>query len=302
MRLLASLILVLLFSAQAASAQVPGGSPTIKTFATYNNWRAAPTSGVLTGTYITKGAWVQTGPITCNRCRLFFANSVTFNDTITVTAGVEGNAAPPAAALLSNYSGGGSTATGRGPGGGFGWVVSTAGGSAPSSGGGNGGAGGAGANNGFGQLPGGIAYPSEVFFAGSSAGAAVGAGTSGNGGGGLYIESLGNISITSAAVIAANGGNSVTNGGGGSGGTIKINCWKNITEAAGATITATGGNGTTGGGGGGGGRIEFAALGSAPTIGTAPTAAGGTSAGGGASGSAGVVDTNATFTGSMVAF
>lgn len=258
-----------------------------------SNTRTLPTTGTLTGEYWHSGNWVQTGSITCNRCRWHVSGTVTINNTLTVgteLAGGPGN-------LASSTTG----FNGMGLGGGYGGL------SAAGGGGGHGGAGGAGGVNSL-VSKGGATYPLESLLAGSGGGGGANNGlgfAGGDGGGSFYLEATGNILFTAAAAMTATGGtgsgsgaNSIACGGGGSGGGIMIRSLGTVTTTALGSITATGGAGGTGagaaavlgGGGGGGGIIDI--CGSTVTNNGTVTAAGGSGgAGSGAAGTAGSAGT-----------
>lgn len=273
-------LLISLGGLPAFAQSVPSYSPAIQTFGDYTNANPAPTSGTLTGTYRTFGPWVQTGSITCQGCRLYFGSTVTINGAINGVAGLENNLGGTPGA--SDFAG----LPGQGPGCGFAPSDTTtafdAGG-----GGGHGGNGGDGGNwassHGWSIYNHGLAYSLNHCQLSGSGGASGGingtgaGGAGGNGGAGIYIEALGNVTITSAANITVNGtggANSVTGatngsgGGGGSGGGVDIRSFGNVTVASGASIAANGangGNGNSNGGGGGGGGGGIISLMAGPT-------------------------------------
>ncbi len=78
MRVLVYLLFVLMIMPAVflapATAQNPGYTA-YPGFGDYTNSRPAPTTGTLTGRYLTRGAWTQTGAITCNRCSLKFGST-----------------------------------------------------------------------------------------------------------------------------------------------------------------------------------------------------------------------------------
>jgi Ca2+-binding RTX toxin-like protein len=201
---------------------------------------------------------------------------------------------------------------------------------APSTGGGEfffsyGGGGGAfGGNGGYGAdgspfgIPGGTAYGSalshETVLLGGS-GAASGGTTSGgafaqggDGGGAIELGAIGDIVITAAGSILANGNNGNVNisngaGGGGAGGGIFVHGYDVEVDGVLSANGGTGGLSVYSGGGGAGGRIliaeDVAGDTAAPDVSVLPTATGGAFGGSGAGGTAGAngsVVTTETFT------
>lgn len=308
MRRFAFLLLVLLaVGVLPAQSQVPSFTKAAQTFGDYTNARPAPTSGTLTGVYKTGKAWVQTGSITCNGCRLYFGGNVTINDTFTGTAGVENNAANTQStygswADSSNYA----SLPGKAPGEGCPQIVAAGVANEPG-GGGHGGAGG----DGTGALTprGGVPYALDGFIAGSPGGPlAISSNiSSGSGGAGIYIEAIGTVTFAGTAVVHADGGNSgSTLGAGGSGGGIDVRSLRTVNVDSGAVISADGGDSKDGAGAGGGGIISFrhgpGSLTNTISGGATITAAHGTATGGGGSGSDGTVSTNGVYIGSRVGF
>lgn len=291
-------------------------------FGDNTNYNPLPTSGTIAGgTYLTSGNWVQTGAITFSATAYcYFGGTVTFNNTVTVTAGGDWNKGgkTPGGNTSANFDG-----KGQGPSGG-------GGGNNTFCAGGGGGCGGAGGAGGF--YAGSSATPGTnggqaISLTGSplmGSGGGIGFGLTGippvafggDGGAGLYIESIGNVVFTSAATVGLNGGagiagavNSNYASGGGSGGVLDVRSLGSININSGANITANGGAGGAGhltnnynasGGGGGGGLINFMALGGTTNNGTV-TVTGGVAGGGtgvgGVNGSNGTVSTNLNFMG-----
>lgn len=296
-----SIILAVAFACPCF-AQGPGYAP-YGNFGDHTNARPCPTSGTLTGTYLTRDNWVQAGAITCNACRLIFGGNSTFNNNVTAVAGVEGNAAPvygyTADATDSTFT----TIMGNGPGRGLGFVNQRSPGTASSqSGAGHGGAGGGGSGGSTPQ-PGGQTYPLSLYLAGSSGGSSVTPAVSSAGGGGFYVEACGNVTFTSACVIHADATTgSGSNYAGSSGGGVDIRALGNIAINSGAIITANGSNGLVGGAGGGG-IISLMVPPSSTCVNNGTvTAAAGTASGGGSNGSAGSVRVGAGFEGKRTTY
>jgi hypothetical protein len=236
------------------------------------NANPPPTSGTLTGEYWTSGNWATTGACTFNNVRLHVGGTVTISNPITVNTeltsggGLAGNAV--------TRVGTGAGTIGSGVGGSYGGQGGTL----------NVGAG-------LGSLAS-STYSIDKYLGGSagSPGDLITA-LGGGAGGGTYIESVGNVSIT--ANITANGGNGAagTNiaSGAGSGGAIDIRSLGTVTISAAATLSAQGGTGgggsTYSGGGGGGGCIR--ARGTTVTNSGTVTVAGGAAGTGGTLGTAG---------------
>lgn len=235
------------------------------------NYNPPPTTGTLTGEYWTSGNWTTTGNITCNHVRLHVGGNVTINNPVTVNT------------ELASGAGLGSISVGR-TGTVIGTVSSTAGGSYGGQGG---------VCTSVPTYASSSTYSLDNYLGGSAGtyGDTV-SGIGGSGGGGLYIECAGNVTI--GANITANGGAGAAGGGsvagsGGSGGAIDIRCLGTTTISAGSTLAANGGAGAnngTGGGGGGGGciRIRCASLSNGGTI----------TVTGGAAGTGGTVTSGAT--------
>lgn len=269
--------------------------------------RTLPTSGTLTGDYTFKGTFSTAGTITCNRCRFFVDGDVNIDHAITVNTEMTTKANT---SIQNSFANNGA---GLGAGGGAPFTAAS-----NPHGGGGGGHGGAGGNGGaFASVTGGMGngggtYSIEHGLAGSSGGngavwTTASTTTGGAGGGSLYIESTGNISIT--ADITATGGAGVAGagasdggGGGGSGGGIDMRCLGTWTLTAGDTISVAGGAGGAGGatqgaggGGGGGGIVHVKSGGSLTNSGTVTVSGGaagsGTGPGGaGTAGATGVSD------------
>lgn len=303
----------------------PSLPPYLKSFGAQYNWNPLPMNGTIpTGDYYTTADWVQNGTITIGGgSRCFFAGSVTFNGIVNITAGVENNLGGstnivgqnPMSGLTPNQY------NGQGPGGGPYTLFSNSMTAiqAAAGGGGHGGAGGMGgsqspgAYNGNGGATYNITNPQLCGSGGGSGLPLPDAIYGGPGGGSIYIETLGNITLLSSANISADGlagGNLIVDvntggGGGGSGGGIDIRAIGNIVIGAGAIIHANGavgGNGGCGGGGGGGGVIQLmvSPYGSVTNSGTVQClgAAAGTGGLGMTAGAVGVVLLAPTFTGS----
>lgn len=276
---------------QVATAMNSGGATTLL-YGGRTGWRAAPTSGTLTGEYWTSGAWATTGAITCNRCRLHFMSGVTVAHAITVNTEMAGGRADAA-----NCSGLGGPGGGLGGAGSYGSTTGGGGGG----GGGHGGRGGYGGSASAGKMWGGEAYSAQDTLSGSggAGGSCTGnsaPGAGGAGGGALYIEAAGNVQIN--ANISANGASGTAGtsglyggagGGGGSGGGIDIRSLGTVNILSGVTVAArgaSGGNGTNntgvsaGGGGGGGGGIVFVRGATVTNNGTIDVSGGAVSSGG----------------------
>jgi hypothetical protein len=266
-------------------AQAASWSSANLQFGDTTNARPAPTTGTLTGIYRTRGDWVQTGPITCNACRLYFGGKVTINNAITGVAGADfGSYFQRSHTSAANIRGGG---------------------------GGHGGAGG----HAFGGQSGSPAYstvPDTIPTwpltgqGGWDDGNSATPGAGGLGGAGLYVEARGQIHLTATAAITCTGTAGTSGGqasGGGSGGGIDMRSWDAVVIDASAALTANGGvggNGSGGGdsaGGGGGGAINIEALqtGSSSNAGTLTVAGGAGGTGGAGPGTAGAVGVTRVF-------
>lgn len=277
-------------------------------FGDTTNLRPAPTTGTLTGMYLTVADWSTTGPITCKACRLFFGGTVTIGNAITVSTGNEWNQG----GQPNGFASIGVCGEGQGPGGGkAGATVATGAASSAGAGGSHGGLGGAGQN----QTPHPITNAGPTYTIDGPLEGSGGAGgqfitTSGGAGGagadGFYIEAVGNVVINSTitATGATGGAGAVagTNdggGGGGSGGGVDIRTLGTVSGGGGITANggaggsgATGGAGGVGGSGGGGGIINVQSAG-ANTYAGAMTVSGGAGGGGfvsGVSGSSGTTN------------
>jgi hypothetical protein len=240
----------------------------------YGGWgggtslRALPTSGTLTGTYYHVGNWTSTGTITCNRCYIHVVGTFTLNHALTVNTELTGGLGTSAVAGLAG--------AGSGLGGGQPGSPANAAANQIVAGGG-GGFGGAGGNGGSSITAdvggrGGRTYDILHQLCGSAGAGGAGSGAGGNGGaagGGLYIETSGDI-VINANITATGGAGGSTGvasgaaGGGGSGGGIDIRSAGTVTINATRQVTAIGGAGgdassTTdaAGGGGGGGYIAI---------------------------------------------
>jgi hypothetical protein len=290
-------------AAPAYQTMVPEQTPQnqLLPFGAATSWRAAPTSGTLTGDYVHYGDWNLSNTVTCNRCRIFVKGNVVIDNAITVNTELSGglssaNAKQPGGRGLGLGGGNGGT------------VIHDASGAIVQSGGGggNGGAGGRGGSHitysAGGQ--GGPAYNIENQLAGSGGGSGCGwtttGGAGGAGGGGLLIVATGNITVSSNITAAGGAGSAGSGaldggGGGGSGGTVAMICGGTWTNTA--TISVVGGAGgnsgasnAAGGGGGGGGRVWIRSGSTADNSGGTVTVTGGavgTSAGTGTAAVAG---------------
>jgi len=309
------MIFVFVFSAMPAMAF----DPNQLVFGDNTNVRPAPTSGTLTGTYRTAQDWVQTGPIDCYHCLLYFGGNATFAYSVTSHPEVPGG---NAGAYCTTQNG-----TGYG---GYGSYGTTGGGG----GAGFGGAGGVGGYessvpNGFGV--GGRTYPAEFSLNGSGGGAGtqystISGGSGGLGGDGIYIECAKAVTINAAITCNGGvggasgsgnyGGESAGAGGGGSGGNFDCRALGGITIGSSGSISCNGGiGGTSGdpdgfsGGGGGGGYVNLEPGPGNTTVNNGSVTANGGTYGSGASGtqigvagSPGVINLNNTFRGARFAF
>lgn len=241
-----------------------------------SNTRQLPTTGVINGEYWHNGNWTQTGPITSQGARIHVTGNMVINNTWGISVEFGGGNAGP---TVTAGNGAGCDGQGFTPGHGApSNSVGVAGGGGAAHGGG-GGSGGAVANI---NPNWGVTVASssvqQLPLAGSGGGGGVSAtnsgGAGGSGGGSLYVECTGNVTMTSAASMTANGtagsigGTTTGSGGGGAGGGIMFRVLGTFTGPGGGTIVMTvnggaGGNApTTGaaGGGGGGGIIDISAI------------------------------------------
>jgi hypothetical protein len=240
-----------------------------------SNLRPLPTSGSISGDYYVGSNWVQTGTITSSFARIYCAGSMTLNNTWAANTEMSGGVS-----LLGHTTAtGGSGFEGCGFGGGQGFILANA--NLTYAGGGGGGFGGVGGQGGMASsnisgAGGGSTYPISASLSGSGGGGGTGAissgtalGVGGAGGGSIYIEALGDITLSSGTFLTVLGGNAATGGassgagGGGSGGGIQMRSIGTITISSGAVISANGGTGGTAGtsgaagGGGGGGVVDL---------------------------------------------
>lgn len=199
---------------------------------------SSPSYGSLvsvTGTlFVGSGSWIYPLSDRTNNAgaaTLFRAESLTVEPNAGFNANTRG------------YAGGiGQYDSGYGPGGGL--VSSYYGG-----GGAHGGAGGNGSNGAGGA-------PYDRTNAPVKAGSGGGGELSGSGGGAIWVEASGRMTVD--GTLTANASSGLTYGGGGAGGSIRLAC-ERFAGGPGAVLSATGGNAgqqtAASGGGGGGGRI-----------------------------------------------
>lgn len=212
------------------------------------------------------------GNLTTTNTQSFTINLTGPTSTVTVSSGgaITGNVTINAIDLSIGATGiingnekgqlGGTRANGSGAGAGLGGASGEIG----AGGAGYGGGGGAGDDYAGGGTYGSVTAPSD-YGSGGGGGNYGGATTVGGKGGGVLRLNITNaLSMTSGAIITANGGNSGCSddgGGGGSGGSVYITA---ATVSGTGTVRANGGNGGTAcsaddGGGGGGGRVSIIA-------------------------------------------
>ena len=269
--------------ANVGTANITTGNITnVVTGYVIGNFNPPPTTGTLTGEYWTSGNWTTTGTLTFNHVRLHVGGNITISNPITVNTELGSGQG-----LGSGFISRAGTAAGE--------IASGQGGSY----GGVGGQNGYGAGSGYTPPPGTYSLDNYLGGSGGQNGDTAGA-QGGAGGGGLYIECNGNVTINQN--ITANGAAGVNVGanivgGGGSGGAIDIRCLGTATIAGGVTLSAQGGAGgtgagSTGGGGGGGGciRVRCNSLSNSGTI----TVAGGAAGTGANAGATGFTDVTAT--------
>lgn len=279
---------VLTQTSSGPAFQAAAGASVFKPTAISSSLRALPTSGSISGTYVSSSGVTSAGNYTAaSGTRIYMKGNFVLGSGHTFTVSNLGNGGD------HNVDGGPTLAGGISPGAGSGIAVGD-----PGGGGGSYASGGRATTTTYGPAGGKGTGLTAVMLGGSGGGASY-YGDGGHGGGAVLFEVDGDVTINEnmTAVGSASSAVSDYSGGGGGGGTVIIRATGTITIASGKSISCAGGaaaSATNRGGGGGGGYIELWA----PTV----TVTGSTSTAGGAGANSGSNGTTTTISASPISW